>query len=352
MEPTVKVAFFDTKPYDQASFEEANRAHGFDLRYFEDKLTPDSTALADGCRVVCAFVNDRLTAETLTALKRRGVELVALRCAGYNNVDLKAAYGSMPIVRVPDYSPHAVAEHAVALALALNRKIHKAYQRTRDGNFSLVGLTGFDMAGKTVGVVGTGRIGRLAATIFKGFGMEVLLHDARPDEAFAASLGVRYVPLDEMYRQADLLTLHCPLTGQTYHLIGAESLAKMKRGVMILNTSRGALVDAPALIEALKSGQVGSAGLDVYEEEAEYFFEDFSNQVIPDDVLSRLLTFNNVLVTSHQAFLTKEALGNIAQTTLKNIADFVGGKPLPNQICYHCGQNPASCTRKTQGRCF
>jgi D-lactate dehydrogenase len=348
----ISIAFFDTKPYDRESFDAANRSRGFDLRYFEGKLSPKTVAVAEGCRVVCAFVNDDLSAETLRALRERGVELVALRCAGYNNVDLAVAFKLLTIVRVPAYSPNAVAEHAVALALTLNRKTHKAYNRTRDGNFSIVGLTGFDMVGKTVGVVGTGRIGKAAAKIFRGFGMEVLLYDLMPDKAFAAELGGRYVGLDEIYASSDIVTLHCPLSKETRHLIGNESLAKMKRGVMLINTSRGALVDAGALIEALKTGQVGSAGLDVYEEESEYFFEDRSNQVVSDDVLARLLSFNNVLVTSHQAFLTKEALQSIAETTLGNVADFVDGKALPNQICYRCGLNPATCPKAKSGRCF
>jgi D-lactate dehydrogenase len=352
MEPKCPIAFFDAKTYDQESFDAANKSRGFDLRYFEDKLTVESVVLAEGCKVVCAFVNDKINAETIAALKSRGVELIALRAAGYNNVDLKAAFKAMPIVRVPEYSPHAVAEHALALALALNRKIHKAYNRTRDGNFSIAGLTGFDMFGKKVGVIGTGRIGRIAAKIFHGFGMEVLLFDKRTDETFAATVGGRFTTLEELYGLSDIVTLHCPLTAETHHLIDAESLAKMKRGVMLVNTSRGALVDAKALIAALKSGQVGSAGLDVYEEESEYFFEDFSNQVLSDDVLARLLAFNNVLVTSHQAFLTKEALCNIAETTLQNIENFLAGKPLPNQICYQCGQTPTTCRRKLEGRCF
>lgn len=350
MAEQIAIALFDAKPYDREFFGAANGAFGYDIRYFDDHLTPDTAVLADGCRVVCAFVNDSLDARVIEELQRRKVSLVALRSAGYNNVDLKAAYRVMPIVRVPGYSPHAVAEHAVALILALNRKIHKAYCRTRDGNFTLGGLLGFDMAGKVAGIVGAGRIGQIAAKILRGFDMEVLAYDPYPNEAFASSTGVRYVPLEEIYRRAEVITLHCPLTRDAHHLIHAGSLSKMKDGVMIVNTSRGGLIDTRALIDALKSGKVGSAGLDVYEEESEYFFEDFSSQVLTDDVLARLLTFSNVLVTSHQGFFTREAMAAIAQTTLQNVRDFFDNKPLENQICYRCGE--AVCEKKRSGRCF
>jgi D-lactate dehydrogenase len=256
----------------------------------------------------------------------------------------------VPVVRVPEYSPHAVAEHAVALILSLNRKTHKAYYRTRDGNFTIGGLMGFDMAGKVAGIVGTGKIGRIAAKILCGFDMDVLAYDPYPNEKFAAATGVKYVEIEELYRRADVVSLHCPLSQGTRHLVNAQSLAKMKDGVMIVNTGRGGLIDAKALIEALKSGKVGSAGLDVYEEESEYFFEDFSTQVLTDDVLARLLTFSNVLITSHQAFFTREAMGNIAKTTLRNIQDFFEGKPLENGICYRCGHGV--CEKKRSGRCF
>jgi D-lactate dehydrogenase len=306
--------------------------------------------LAVGCNVVCAFVNDNLSTEVVGGLRASGVKLIALRCAGYNNVDLKAAYRSVPVVRVPEYSPHAVAEHAVALILSLNRKTHKAYYRTRDGNFTIGGLMGFDMIGKVAGIVGTGKIGRIAAKILRGFDMEVLACDPYPNENFAAATGVKYVEIEELFRRADVVSLHCPLSQGTRHIVNARSLAGMKDGVMIVNTGRGGLIDAKALIEALKSGKVGSAGLDVYEEESEYFFEDFSTQVLTDDVLARLLTFSNVLITSHQAFFTREAMGNIAKTTLRNIQDFFEGKPLENGICYRCGHGV--CEKKRSGRCF
>jgi D-lactate dehydrogenase len=346
----VKIAFFDAKPYDREFFDAANASYSYDIRYFEHRLTPESVALADGCNVVCGFVNDVFSAEVIAELRRRNIQLVALRSAGYNNVDLNAAYGTLPVVRVPEYSPHAVAEHAVALILSLNRKIHKAYYRTREGNFTISGLLGFDMVGKVAGIIGTGRIGQIAAKILRGFDMEVLAYDLYPNEAFAKSVGVRYVELPELYRCADVISLHCPLTDATHHLIDAESIAQMKDGVMIVNTSRGGLVDTKALVQALKTRKVGSAGLDVYEEESDYFFGDFSTQVIDDDVLARLLTFSNVLVTSHQGFFTREALGNIAATTLQNIQDFFENRPLKNEICFRCGK--PVCEKKRSGRCF
>jgi len=272
-----------------------------------------------------------------------------LRSAGYNNVDLRAAYGRIHVVRVPAYSPRAVAEHAVALILSLNRKTHRAYYRTRDGNFSINGFLGFDMYGKTAGVVGTGKIGKAAAEILKGFGMKVLVYDPYPDLSFAELSGVSYVELDELYRRADVVTLHCPLTPETQHMINADSIERMKPGVMIINTGRGKLIDTRALIDGLKSGKVGAAGLDVYEEEGDYFFEDLSAEVITDDVLARLLTFPNVLVTSHQGFFTREALHNIAETTLENIREYAQGGWLRNEICYRCDKE---CKKKERRRCF
>lgn len=349
--PSASIAFFDAKPYDREFFNAANEADfRFDIRYYETRLTPESAILASGSDIVCAFVNDTINEPVISELARMGIRLVALRCAGYNNVDLQSAYRRVNVVRVPEYSPHAVAEHAVALILSLNRKTHKAYARTRDGNFSIGGLMGFDMAGKTAGVIGGGRIGRLAAKILRGFGMTVLMFDPYPNDAFSAETGVRYAPLDEIYAQSDIISLHCPLNRETYHLVNAGSIAAMKRGVMIINTGRGGLIDAKALIDALKTGKVGAAGLDVYEEESEYFFEDFSTQVLEDDVLARLLTFNNVLLTSHQGFFTREALTNIAGTTLSSIRDFVDGAPLKNEICYRCGDGV--CRKKQSGRCF
>lgn len=350
MTENISIAFFDAKPYDRESFDAVNGDYDYDIRYFEHRLTAETAPLARDFPVVCAFVNDTLSGEVIHFLKKHGVKLVAMRCAGYNNVDLRAAWKVMPVVRVPEYSPHAVAEHAVAMILTLNRKTHKAYYRTRDGNFSISGLMGFDMAGKVAGIIGTGRIGRIAAKILRGFEMEVLAYDPFPDESLVREAGVKYVDIDVLYRRADVISLHCPLNKGTRHLINAETLAEMRPGVMIVNTGRGGIIDTKALIEALKTGKVGSAGLDVYEEESEYFFEDFSSQVLTDDVLARLLTFGNVLITSHQGFFTAEALRNISQTTLQNIADFFAGKPLPNEICYCCGQD--ACRKESTGRCF
>jgi D-lactate dehydrogenase len=353
MDKAISIAFFDTKPYDRESFDNVNKSgYGYDIRYFENRLSVGTAPLANGSRVICTFVNDTLSAEVITELKKLGVGLIAMRCAGYNNVDLKAAYRTIPVVRVPEYSPHAVAEHAVALILSLNRKTHKAYYRTRDGNFSIGGFMGFDMLGKTAGIIGTGRIGKITAKILRGFDMKVLAYDPYPDEKFAAATSVDYVELEKLYAESDVISLHCPLSRDTYHIVNRESLAKMKDGVMIVNTGRGGLIDTIALIDALKSGKVGSAGLDVYEEESEYFFEDFSTQVLTDDVLARLLTFSNVLITSHQGFFTREAIRNIAKTTLDNVRDFLAGKPLKNEICYRCGQDKDTCTKKQTGRCF
>ena len=351
MSESVSIAFFDTKPYDREFFDAVNAdEYGYNFRYFENRLNIETVSLADGSRIVCAFVNDRLEANVINKLKEFNVGLVALRCAGYNNVDLKTAYRTIRIVRVPEYSPHAVAEHAIALILSLNRKTHKAYYRTRDGNFSIGGFMGFDMVGKTAGIIGTGKIGKIAAKILRGFDMKVLAYDPYPDKEFATTEEIKYVDLAELYVKSDVISLHCPLTHDTYHIIGEKSLGKMKNGVMIVNTGRGGLIDTKALIDSLKSGKVGAAGLDVYEEESEYFFEDFSTQVLGDDVLARLLTFSNVLITSHQGFFTREALRNIAKTTLESIKDFLDDKPLKNEICYRCGQD--TCKKKETGRCF
>lgn len=329
----LRVAFFDTRAYDRAAFQQANAEFGHDLTFFEPRLTRDTARLAGDHQVVCSFVNDRLDRPALEVLHRLSVRLIALRSAGYNHVDLDAAAElGLPVVRVPEYSPYAVAEHTVALLLALNRKIHRAYARVRDWNFALDGLVGFDLHGKTVGLVGTGRIGRAAAAIFHGFGCRVLAFDPQPDPALSAQLGVQYVELDALYRESDVISLHVPLTPATHHLIDEAALARMKPGVVLLNTGRGALIDSRALIAALKRGQIGGAGLDVYEEEEGVFFTDLSNQVLQDDVLARLLTFPNVLVTAHQGFLTREALANIAQVTLENVATFARGERLPNQI--------------------
>ncbi len=314
----MKIAVFSAKRYDREFLEAAN-TDGHVLHFFQPHLEPETASLAAGFDAVCVFVNDTLTAAVLEALAASGVKLIALRCAGFNNVDLAAAARlGMGVVRVPAYSPHAVAEHAVALLLCLNRKIHRAYNRIREGNFSLDGLLGFDLHGRTVGVIGTGRIGAVFAQIMAGFGCEVLAYDPFPD-ASRLPAKARLVSLDEIYAQSDIISLHCPLTPQNKHMIGVASIAKMKDGVMLLNTSRGALLDTRAVIVALKSGRVGALGLDVYEEEGDLFFEDLSSEIIPDDVFTRLLTFPNVLITGHQAFFTREALGNIAATTMTNI---------------------------------
>lgn len=320
------VAVFDAKPYDRR-FLDAQAGEDLSPHYFEARLSPETAGLAAGFRVVCAFVNDELRAETLERLAQGGVELIALRSAGFNNVDLEAAQRlGVTVVRVPEYSPYAVAEHTVGLILTLNRKIHRAYQRVREGNFSLAGLVGFDLHGRTAGVVGLGKIGRALAEVLLGFGMEVLAFDARPDLDYAARTGVRYVELKELLARSDVVSLNAPLTPETHHMIDASAISRMKPGAILINTGRGALVDTAALVEGLKSGQIGAAGLDVYEEEAGYFFEDRSDRVITDDVLARLLTFPNVVVTSHQAFLTADALTNIAETTTSNIRGYLGGQ--------------------------
>ncbi|WP_348652832.1 2-hydroxyacid dehydrogenase [Polyangium sp. y55x31] len=329
----MKVAVFDTHRYERDILAASAARRGHELVFLEPRLTEETAVLAQGSRVACSFVNDRVTARTLETLAAVGVGLVALRSAGYNHVDLQAAARlGLPVVRVPEYSPHAVAEHAATLILALNRKIHKAYARVREGNFSLEGLVGFDMVGKTAGVIGTGRIGAALARILHGFGCHVLAYDLRPDTALVEAGIVRYASLPELYAKADILSLHVPLTPKTHHLVDAAAIASMKRGVMLINTGRGALVDTPALLEALKTGQVGHAGLDVYEEEEGIFFRDLSDRVIQDDVLARLLTLPNVLVTSHQGFLTHEALTNIAETTFESISAFERGEPLVHAL--------------------
>jgi len=344
-----KIAFFDAKPYDIVSFDEVNKSYGFEIKYFPGHITRDNACLSNDYDALCIFVNDIVDKSIVDILLQGKIQVIALRCAGYNNVDLKAIYGKIHAVRVPAYSPYAVAEHATALMMALNRKVHRAYHRVRDGNFSINGFLGFDMHGKTIGVVGAGKIGRCMIAIARGFGMEVLVYDNYKDEAYAKAQGIRYAELDELYRKADIITLHCPLTPGTNHMIDAAAIDQMKPGVMVINTGRGKLIDTMALIGGLKSGKIGAAGLDVYEEESTYFFEDFSASMISDDVLARLLTFPNVLVTSHQAFFTKEALHNIADTTLSNIKEFFAGGYLKNEICYHCDKD---CLKKQGKRCF
>jgi D-lactate dehydrogenase len=329
----VKIAMFDTHGFERERFSEANRAFNHDLTFFEARLTSQTASLAGGFEAVCSFVNDRLDRDAIALLKQGGTRLIALRSAGFNQVDLVAAAESgIPVVRVPEYSPYAVAEHAVALILGLDRKIPRAHARVRDGNFSLNGLVGFDLHGKTVGVLGTGKIGSVLCRIISGFGCRVLGYDAEPSPELISNLGVRYESLSEIYSQSDVISLHLPLTPSTRHIIDEKALAQMKSGVMLINTGRGSLIDSRALIGALKSGQVGYAGLDVYEEEEGVFFQDLSDQVLQDDVLARLLTFPNVLVTSHQAFLTREALQDIAETTLANVRDFELGRSLRNLV--------------------
>jgi D-lactate dehydrogenase len=328
----VIVAVYSSKPYDQKYLLAANQTLGHRLIFLEERLSARTAALAAGCGAVCAFVNDRLDRPAVEALHGLGVRLIALRSAGFNHVDVAAARGlGMTVTRVPAYSPDGVAEHTVGLMLALNRKIHRAYNRVREGNFALDGLLGFNLRGKTVGVVGTGKIGEAVTRILAGFGCGLIGYDPYPNAA-CAGLGMRYLPLTELLAAADIVTLHCPLTAETRHMIDAEAISRMKRGAMLINTSRGGLIETAAAIAGLKQGQIGYLGLDVYEEEEELFFEDFSDQVILDDVFMRLLTFPNVIVTGHQAFFTEEALVNIAESTLASITDFEAGLPLRTAV--------------------
>lgn len=329
----MKFAFFDTKPYDKPSFDKFGELAGISFKYFETKLNEDTVELADGFDGVCVFVNDTVNSAVIDRLFELGVRVIALRCAGFNNVDIKHAFGRIHVLRVPAYSPYAVAEHAIAMLLTSIRRIHKAYIRTRDFNFSLSGMTGFDLHGKTVGVIGTGRIGRAFIDICRGFGMRVLAYDKFEYAGLRDGERVKYVTLDELFKESDIISLHCPLTDQTHHIINEESINKCKKGVVIINTSRGALVDAEALLTAIKSRKVGAACLDVYEEESELFFEDFSGHIIDDDILARLISMPNVIVTSHQAFLTEEALSNIAETTVNNIVEFFNTGKCLNEIC-------------------
>ena len=332
----MKIAFFDTKPYDKPSFDRYGSENGVKFKYFETKLNEDTVELASGYDGVCVFVNDTVNASVIDRLCEMGVKVIALRCAGFNNVDMKHAYGKIHVMRVPAYSPYAVAEHTMALLLTSIRRIHKAYNRTRDFNFSLAGLVGFDLHGKTVGVIGTGRIGRAFCEICLGFGMRVLAYDKYEQKSLAAR-GVNYTDLDTLFRKSDILSLHCPLTDETYHLIGESAIEKCRRGVVLLNTSRGALVDAEALLLGIKSRKIGAACLDVYEEEADFFFEDRSGHILDDDLLARLISMPNVIVTSHQAFLTEEALTAIAETTVNNILALASRGQCENEICFRGG---------------
>lgn len=344
----MRIAFFDTKPYDKPSFEKYGEKHGVTFKFFETKLNEDTVDLVNGFDGVCVFVNDTVNSKVIDSLYEKGVKLVALRCAGFNNVDMNHAYGKVHVLRVPAYSPYAVAEHTMALLLTSVRRIHKAYIRSKDFNFSLSNLTGFDLHGKTVGVIGTGRIGRVFIDICRGFGMKVLAFDKFPAPGLDNGDTVRYVDLNELFESSDIISLHCPLTDETHHIIDEKAIEKCKKGVVLLNTSRGALVDAEALLQGIKSRKVGAACLDVYEEESDLFFEDNSGHIMEDDTLARLITMPNVLVTSHQAFLTEEALENIAQTTVENLVQMANTNQCPNEVCAKNG-SPEDC--KT-GKCF
>lgn len=343
-----KIAFFDAKPYDRLWFDKENKQ--YDIHYIEARLTPVTARLAEGFDAVVAFVNDDIDGEVIDTLYQLGIRVIAMRCAGYSNIDFKRAYGKINVVRVPAYSPYAVAEHAMGLSMTVNRKLPRAYNRTRDFNFSIVGLTGVDLHGKTVGVIGTGKIGRVFIDICKGLGMRVLAYDIHP----AGIAGAEYVTLEELLEQSDVISLHCPLSEKTWHILDADAFAKMKDGVFIINTSRGALIDTEALLSALNAGKVRGAGLDVYEEEADLFYEDNSGAIIKDDLLALLISRPNVVLTSHQAFLTEEALQNIAQTTLKNLDEFFADKPLTNEVCYQCEHEKVmeNCRKNRGERCF
>ena len=344
----IQVAFFDAKAYDRPSFERCGREHDIRFRFLETKLNEDTAELARGCDAVCVFVNDTVNAAVIEKLHQCGVRLIALRCAGYNNVDVRAAFGKIHVVHVPAYSPYAVAEHAIALLLTSVRRIHKAYNRTREFNFSLNGLTGFDFHGKTVGVIGTGKIGRIFIDICRGFGMKVIAYDRFP----APDSGIDYVTPDELFARSDVISLHCPLTDETRHMIDAAAIEKMKKGVVIVNTSRGGLIDTEALLEGIKARKIGAACLDVYEEEADVFFEDRSGHILNDDLLSRLISMPNVIVTSHQAFLTEEALDNIAETTVNNILSYFEKNGIcDNELCYRCWRIE-QCRKERREKCF
>ena len=327
----MKVAFFDTKSYDVPGFDHYAADSGLEIKYFETRLNEDTASLAAGYDAVCVFVNDTVSAPVVDKLCQLGVKVLALRCAGFNNVDIKACQGRLPVYRVPAYSPYAVAEHAMALLLTISRRTHRASIRTRDFNFSLQGLAGFDLHGKTIGIIGTGKIGRVFADICKGFGMKILAYDKYPNP----DSGLTYVELPELFEQSDIISLHCPLTEETHHIIAASSIAKMKPGVTILNTSRGALINTEDLIAGIKDKKVGAACLDVYEEEGDFFYEDYSGHIVRDDKLVRLIAMPNVIVTSHQAFLTQEALDSIASTTVDNLVKFFSGNPNAlTEVCY------------------
>lgn len=331
MEKT-KVLFYDIKDYDKEFFKRYGKDYNIEMKFLREKLTEETVDLTKGFDVVCAFTNDDINKNVIDGMAENGIKLLAMRCAGFNNVDLKAIKNRFKVVRVPAYSPYAIAEYTIGMILSLNRKIHKAYVRTREGNFSINGLMGFDLYGKTVGIIGAGKIAQILIKILKGFGTKVIAYDPYPNEKVAKELGFEFVDLDTLYANSDIISLNCPLTKDTKYIINRNSMNKMKDGVMIVNTGRGMLIDTVDLIEALKDKKIGAAALDVYEEEEDYFFEDMSNKVIEDDILGRLLSFHNVLVTSHQAYFTEEAVEAITNVTLNNIKDFIEGKKLVNEV--------------------
>ena len=343
----IKIAFYDTKGYDIPAMEEFGKKRNIEFKFFESRLNPDTAHLAKGYDGVCVFVNDVVSKEVIDILYSYGIRFIALRCAGFNNVDTKAAFGKIHIYRVPAYSPYAVAEHAMALLLTSNRRIHKAYIRTRDYNFSLNELTGVDLYNKTMGVIGTGKIGQVFINICKGFGMKIIAYDKFPNP----NLDIEYVELDELFKRSDFISLHCPLTDENKHLINKETIGLMKKGVGIINTSRGGLIDGQALLDGIKERKIGFACLDVYEEEGELFYEDKSGHILDDDTLRSLLSMPNVIITSHQAFLTKEALTNIADTTTQNIQNFFENGDNENEVCYHCN-NINNCRKERKLKCF
>ena len=327
-----KVLFYDIKSYDKELFKRFGKDYNLEMKFLKGKLNEESADLSKGYEIVCAFANDTINKEVIDILAENGVKLLAMRCAGYNNISLRNIKDRFKVVRVPAYSPYSIAEYTMGMILALNRKIHKAYVRTREGNFSISGLMGFDLHGKTAGIIGAGKIAQILIKILKGFGMNVIAYDPYPNYDKAKELGFEFVDLDTLYANSDIISLNCPLTKETKYIINRESMSKMKDGVMIVNTGRGRLIDSVDLVEALKDKKVGAAALDVYEEEAEYFFEDLSDKVIEDDILGRFLSFHNVLITSHQAYFTEEAVEAITKTTLDNIKDFIEGKPLINEV--------------------
>ena len=327
-----KVLFYDIKSYDKELFKKFGKDYNIEMKFLKGKLNEESADLTKGYEIVCAFANDTINKEVIDILAENGVKLLAMRCAGYNNISLKDIQGRFKVVRVPAYSPYSIAEYTMGMILALNRKIHKAYVRTREGNFSISGLMGFDLNEKTAGIIGAGKIAQILIKILKGFGMRVIAYDPYPNYEKAKELGFEFVDLDTLYKESDIISLNCPLTKETQYIINRNSMSKMKDGVMIVNTGRGMLIDSADLIEALKDKKVGAAALDVYEEEAEYFFEELSDKVIEDDILGRLLSFHNVLITSHQAYFTQEAVEAITKTTLDNIQDFIDGKELINEV--------------------